>query len=635
MYMHQVVINTPKKTIKTTVYDNLAGVDFSQPAANVDNKRSPDCVNMISDNGKNPVKRAGWQTQVRFAETVHNVWFFNLHGTEHCLAQVGTTLHKIIEENGRYTALQMLYYPLADKKGCGFYFREGDEDGFYILTGSEYLRYDGTMVKKVAEDAYIPVTIIARKPTGGGESYEYINLLTGYMEERFTGDDTAKVYQLSHSEVQSIDKVQSLQEDGSLKELVKDTDYTVNTALGQVTFTKAYPTPIEGHDNIHITYCKEFEGYADKIKKCTAYCTYGVGGNNRVFLTCNPDYPAYDFWSDVWKPSYFPDLNYAIVGNTDSSIKGYLKISDNVAIVKEQNGQDTTIFLRSGSMNDDGSVNFFVRQGIVGIGAVSQNGFAVLNDDPLFLSKQGIYAVSPSYLTYDRVTRNRSYYIDPQLREEEGLDKAVAVVWNGCYMLGVNGKVYILDGRKKTTGGTENDYRYECWYWDNVPANCFAVDGSNRLWFGTADGRLCMFKDDSFGNKKYNDDGAAIKAVWSTPLDDDGIVQNFKTLRKKGCLVSLAPYGRSGCKVYYAVDGKQDKLVREGIADMSTFFEEIDFARFSFVSSDSPRDIYFNKKQRKYKRLQLVFISDEADEGFGIYKIVKTYEIKGYSKNRR
>ena len=633
--MQQITINTPKKAVKTTEYNNLAGVDFSQEAANVDNNRSPYSLNMISDNGKNPVKRSGWETKVNVEKPVHNVWFTKIDGETYCLVHGGSRIYNIEKKtDGTYKA-NLLRTNVANKKGCGFFFREGDKDGFYILTGEDYLVFDGLTCKEVRDDAYVPTTIIARTPKGGGESYEDINLLSGKMCEKYTGDGTAKVYQLAHSNIERVNKIESLQEDGSTKELVADTDYTVDAVTGKVTFVNAHKTPIEGQDNIYITYTKKFSGYYEKIAKATQFCTYGVGGNNRVFLTGNPDFEAYDFWCDIYRPSYWPDLNYAIVGSANTAVMGYLKIGKYVAIVKESTGQDTAIFLRSGSMNDDGSVNFFVEPGIVGVGAVSKNAFAVLNDDPLFLSERGIYAVSPSNLSYDRVTRNRSWYVDPQLREETDLHNAVACIWNGCYLLGINGKVYILDGRKKTVGGTENDYRYECYFWDNVPASCLAADFNDDLWFGTEDGRVCKFKNVSDGMKRFSDDGQPIKAVWSTPFTDDKLIQNFKTLQKKGCLVVLAPYSKSSCKIYYAVDGKNDKLVRFGTVDMASFFEEVDFERFTFVSSSGPREIYFNKKQRKYKRLQLVFVNDEINEGFGIYKIVKTYAVNGYSKNRR
>ena len=173
---------------------------------------------------------------------------------------------------------------------------------------------------------------------------------------------------------------------------------------------------------------------------------------------------------------------------------------------------------------------------------------------------------------------------------------------------------------------------YECYYWENVPANCFAVDG-DRLWFGTEDGRVCLFKDNSYEEKCYSDDGEAIKAVWQTAVEDEGCIQNFKTLKRKGCVVTLKPFNASSCKIYYKVDGGKAVLIKNSTMDISELFEKVKFERMGFNSFDSPREIYFNRRQRKYKRLQLIFENDRVNEGFGIYKIVKTYQVNGNSKN--
>ena len=46
---------------RTTVYDNLLGVDFRSDQTEVERRRSPMMVNMISDLGGNPVKRDGYR----------------------------------------------------------------------------------------------------------------------------------------------------------------------------------------------------------------------------------------------------------------------------------------------------------------------------------------------------------------------------------------------------------------------------------------------------------------------------------------------------------------------------------------------------------------------------------------------
>ena len=628
--MQSIDMPAGKSQRKYTVYDNLAGVDFSQSAESVAKNRSPMALNMISDNGKNPVKRAGWEVLCTLESPVHGIWHTVINKTEYILAHAGTKIYKIDPENWESTALKS---DVNNGDGTGFFFRNGEKDGFYILTGADYLVFDGETVKNVAEDAYVPVTIIARAPDGGGESYEDINFLSGKRCEKFTGDGT-KIYQLSNKEITSVDKIESLNGEGELDVLTAGTDYTVDIRLGTVTFVTAHPTPVEGQDNIYITYTKEVDGYAGRIEGCTVYAHYGVGGNNRVFLSGNGDYMAYDFYSQIYDPSYFPDLNYSIIGSANTAIMGYHKIAGYLAIIKESNRQDTTIFLRNGSMDSDGRAVWTITPGITGIGAISKNSFVVLNDDPLFLSDRGVYSITNSSITYERTVKNRSYNIDAQLTDEPGLDKAAAVEYNGLYILALNGVAYVLDGKKVISGRVDSNFTYECYYWDNIPAVCWAVIGG-LLYFGDGSGRICRFKTYTENMTKYSDDGAPIRAVWATCYDDDGAVQNFKTLLRKGCLVVLSPYTASSCTVFYAVDGDRQKPVASGQFDISSWFEIINFERFTFNANDNPKELYFNKQQRKYKRLQLVFVNDKVNEGFGIHKIVKTYKVNGFSKNRR
>lgn len=635
--MQNISFPAVRRNKKYTAYSNLAGVDFSQSPENVAKNRSPSLLNMVSDNGKNPRKRAGWEVCRMVEGPVHNIWHTNLNGKEYFLRHAGSGIYIIRQwqtavDECVYTT-ELLKSGVNNAKGCGFFFRNGDSDGFYILTGTEYFVFDGETVKDVAEDAYVPTTVIARTPTGGGESYEDINFLTGKRCEKFCGDST-KIYQLSEKEIESVDKIEEMNGDGDISQLEADVDYTVDLALGTVTFTAAHATPLSGHDNIYITYTKNTEGYRERITGCSVYAHYGVGGNNRVFLSGNPRYKAYDFWSEIYNPTYFPDLKYSIIGTANTAVMGYHKIAGHLAIVKEASRQDTTVFLRSGSLDEDGEIVWTITPGIVGIGAVSKNSFVVLNDDPLFLSERGVYSITNSSITYERNMVNRSVNVDAKLTEEENLENAVAREFNGLYILAVNGVCYVLDGKKTISGRVDSGYTYECYYWDNVPAVCFS-SYNQLLWFGDAEGNICRFKTYTEDMWKYSDNGKAIRAVWSTPYDDDGLIQNYKTLTRKGCLVVLAPYPASSCKVYYAVDGDGDKLVTEGTVDISTWFEYIDFSRFTFMANSNPREIYFNKQQRKYKRLQLVFVNDVVDEGFGIHKIVKTYKTNGYSRNRR
>ena len=506
------------------------------------------------------------------------------------------------------------------------------------MTGNEFLSYDGKSIVNVRENAYVPTILISRNPTGGGTVYESVNLIGKKRIEAFLGDDTNKTYQLSANNIESVDKVEVMNSDGTFVEYTKvetnpsATEYTVDLAAGKVTFNEAKKPPVKGMDNAKITYTKDVKGYEDRVTNCTIANLYGVGGENRVFISGNPEYKSRDWYSQIYDASYWPDLNYSVVGSEETAIMGYAKLGKYQLIIKEESQQYSTIYKRYGSIDTSGEAIFTLEAGVSGTGAISKYSFSNLIDEPLFLTRSGIYAIATINILADNTVRNRSYYIDNKLRKEEGLENAISCEWNGYYILCLNNVAYILDSKQIASNGRRSDidYSYECYYWTNIPAKCLLPMG-NELYFGTADGKICKFNTDTLEKEKYNDDGVAIRAYWATKNDDDGATYLYKTLQKKGGFVTLKPMTRSSAKVYVVADGGQKKLVQQGFAD--TFdFEDIDFKRFTFNTNDNPQEIFFKMKIKNYKRLQFFVENDELNEGFGIFQIAKTYTRGNFAK---
>lgn len=612
--------------MNTTVYSRFKGVDFSVDASLVSKDRSPYAPNLIADVGGMPEKRLGWRILHTLEQPINGIWYGEINGQKSFIAHGGTKIYKFTAVN-----FEVIKEDVNNAKSTAFFMRSSDDTGkIYILTGAEFLEYDGTTVKNVADDGYVPTILISRNPTGGGTVYEAVNLITGKRTESFLGNETDKVYQLSANNIDSIDKVEVLNSNG---EKVTTTEYTVDLTTGKITFTATHKPVVAGQDNVFITYTKTVAGYADRINKCTISDLYGLGGSNRVFLSGNPDYKAYDWYSDIFKPNYFPDLNYSIVGTSDTAIMGYQRLGKYQMILKEDNQQDSTVFQRFGTLNDDGSVTFSVEQGVAGIGAVSKYCFGMLADEPLFLSRQGIQAITSNNILAERTIRNRSFFVDSYLTKEPNLQNAVACEWNGFYVLCINGVAYVLDGKNKSykeRSTASYDYNYECYYWTNIPAICL-LSVAGELYFGTADGKICKFNTDIELLTKYNDDGKPIIASWATLNDDDDAPHLYKSMTKKGCLVTIKPYTRSSGTIYVCKDGNPRQFLKKGTMDILDW-NDIDFDRFSFNTNDSPQDIFFKKKVKKYKRLQIIVENDALNEGFGVLQIVKTFTVGNYAK---
>ena len=494
--------------------------------------------------------------------------------------------------------------------------------------------YDGTNASRVsATGAYVPTTVITRMPTGGGVSYEDINMLTPYRKNAFQTDGSATVFTLDSS----------IDETGDVTCRVwgeEVTPQSIDRANGTVTFSAAPAAPDAGQaDGLVIQFPHTVEGYTECIDKCTIISTYGVGTNDRIVLSGNPDYPNRDWISGLNDPTYIPDLSYSTVGSESTAIMGYLRVGSFQAIVKQDDGRDSSIFLRSASTNEKGEAIFPLQQAIAGVGSVAPGSFATLLDDPMFLSREGVYAVTSAAYTSEKLAQQRSFYVNARLTEEPNLADAEAVIWNGMYVLALpDGHCYVMDGRQQKSykSASLGDFVYECYYWENVPARtwmCVRDSTEEELYFGTADGKICKVNSDIEGMARYSDDGEAIDAVWSTKYDDDGTPAVLKTMIKRGCCVTIKPYARSSGTVYFKSDrsGGEARQVTSKPMDILDF-TDIDFERFTFNTDDSPQEIFLNRKVKNYKRLQLIVRNSEVNEGFGIFQITKHFVVGNYAK---
>ena len=612
--------------ITRTQYAAFRGADFSTDPSLVESCRSPLCTNIVADGGGMPQKRLGWRTVQNLGDTVYGLFGADFGGTVKNLAHAGTKLY-VWADDGTPTEL-LSGLPRHKSRAV---FLAGK---LWIVTGGGFYSYDGTEAKRVsASGAYIPTTTITRSPSGGGVSYEAVNLLTPYRKNAFQTDGESVTFTLDGE----------IDTSGTVRAWVwgeEVTAFTLDRAAGTITFASAPAAPDAGaSDGLVVQFPHTVEGYAERIDKCTIITTYGVGSNDRVVLSGNPDCPNLDWMSGLNDPTYMPDLGYAAVGSGATPIRGYCRIGSSLGIVKADDGSDSTVFLRSAALSEDGEAVFTLQQTIAGVGAVAPGSFASLLDDPLFLSRSGAAAITSSSLTGEKIIQNRSLYLNAQLTKEPSLPEAEAAVWQDMYLLAVpEGHVYVLHGRQTKTfrSAALSDFVYEGFYWENVPALCWYVRRSGadeELYFGTADGRIGKFNTDIEDMSRYSDDGAAISAVWATKYDDDGTPTVLKTLLKRGCCVTIKPYTRSSAEVYIRADrtGGHEKRVAGKPMDILDF-SDIDFERITFNTDESPQEIFLNRKVKNYKRLQLIGRNAEPNEGFGIFQITKHFVTGNYAK---
>ena len=510
------------------------------------------------------------------------------------------------------------------------------EDKVAIADGKQLLIYDGATLKPAADGAYIPTLTIAKAPNGGGKDYEPLNLIQPGFKELFAGTADDKDYHLSFGGLDNTPiKVEVLNNDGEWVEKELTTDYSINRETGVVSFINAPGvSPITGEDNVKITAYRTVEGYSDRINKCTIGIQYGVNGAlDRLFLSGNPEKINYDWYSGLNDPTYFPDTAYAKLGSGRSAIIGYSVINSLLAAHKDENEEHQTVILRAGTLVDNEPA-FKIANTLQGAGAIAPYSFAYLSNEPLFLTRLGIYAITAQDVTGEKYAQNRSFYLNGKMLKESEADlsNAFACVYNDMYWLCINGQLYILDGLQPMAREKSLPYsnrQYAAFYRTNVPANVMWVD-DGRFFFGTSDGRVCRFFNDEEAPASYADDGEPIEAIWETPDLDGKLFYKNKTF--KYMAVRLKSAVATSLSIYAMRHGIWRFLKKDDTSARYFAFSRIIFSKLTFSTDTTQQIISTKLRIKKVDSARFRLVNDTLNEPLGLYNIALEYVENGNFK---
>lgn len=502
----------------------------------------------------------------------------------------------------------------------------------------------------------------------GAEKYQSRNLLETKQINTFTADGIHKDFYLTENSA-TINKVEILTwqkcknvdgEDTPTDDNTNTyyayawqatTDYTATQASStepsdgvptgvKITFTNIPALHSEGKVNIRVTFtptkysASESEDRA-LIEKCSIVTKFGYFNDNRFWFAGNPEHKNTDYMSEVDDPTYFPADGWTNVGSDLTAIQGYLHYGSELAIIKEDNNQDATVYMRSAILTDGNEILFPVQQGAQGVGAISKWCLKTLKDEPMFLAKEGVYAIQGTDASQERTIPNRSFFVDKKL-QPEATPGCVAEVFKDYYIVcnGASGHCWVADSRYQALPPGTNDRNrvYEWFPWDNVPARCMLAT-DDYLFFGTNDGRLCVFNTDWEHPKRWTDgaefvdgstvwhkwhpydDGYEIHAHYVTKRDHLSSLDFKKTMLNDGGVIILKPHEQSSASITVTTD--------KG----SWFVEQI------FTDSDEPSVVIpIRKRFKNFDSIETRIENNEIREGLSILGLQYRYVI---TTNRR
>lgn len=455
-------------------------------------------------------------------------------------------------------------------------------DSLYILDGAHYYFLDRDFNLKEVEP-YVPIVAINCSPdfksVTVNEGYNMIG--RGFEVWYNASGDTSTTYVLPHS---------SLSQDGARVELngavLSQAQYSLDRTAGRLTVSVSHAAG--GLNNLRVQVFQRAEVIEEsrgKILSCTIAALFGGGSGQgtRLLLSGNPSMPSHYFRSGLLDCSYFPDLDYDIIGSGGGKITA-MKLQYGALVVFCED----SVYSMSYS-SQDGSVLFPVKQINSTIGCDAPGSIRLIDNRLVFASSPGIiYIIDRMDGTDERNIKPISRNIAGSLEEEKGIRAespadilgSVSADYDGCYFLNVGEHTYVWDYDARPyydTASSDAGAARLVWYlFDNIsPARFFVPEVSGALCYVARDGSVVSFAPGG-------DFGEDIRAYYVTKALDMGYPDVYKRLTGVTA-VSHSGKGRS-FRLVVLCDGAIRSGYTVGGGDFS--WSAFDFGLFSLKSGN-------------------------------------------------
>ena len=513
-----------------------------------------------------------------------------------------------------------------------------------ILSQGKFYKYDGTTFSYVSTDAFIPQTYVGKDPNGAnGTAYQALNWLSQSFIEGFVGDGTSTSYYLGLKNIQGVTKAYSVS--NGVKTTL--TVSSVDTEKGIVKFSSAPPKPdITGTENIYIE-AKINQDEFNKNAKIITNCSEMMVFDNRIFLTGNPEYPNNIYWCGYNDFTYYAENMYSDkAGKGSEPIVGLQMLSaDKFVSIKKDTSQDGSycVFIP----DETNEIKTYIgQQANARMGTYNRNSHCVFMDDNVFLSSNGLNAISRSLsISNERNIEHRSTLVDNKMLMEN-LESGYIEQFDGrLYILfPESGHIYIADALLKNQDVSVYT-EYEWAYLENIgiydendvfhPARFLKTLGDKELFFGGY-GYVCMFNFDMLSvnsvselqTEAYSFNGRHIGDYVDTAFSWFNYSNRFKKLIRSYNDLYMKAKSRSNIQIVFRteksfISGSKVINFNSGYFD----FRDFDFEDFTFNTLEQVSFALRKLKAKKFRRLQVRIRSAKVNRPFAFKAMVFDAEI--------
>ena len=465
----------------------------------------PHVLNFRVDESGALEKRNGYGLigTVESGKPVSAVWHGEIGGNDLTLAACNYGIYGMTDKDLNFRLLgQTTANPRA-------FFSFGES--VYCLGGSLF-KCSSEGLEEV--EGYTPLVATACTAAGEGTVYERPNILSNKRRVRFNGDGASITYLLPEKEITEIiwARVNGDELDKSKFVLISETN--------SIEFQEP---PSEGINNVEVCYAVAVN---HALKHVITGCRYGVVFESRLFVFGNPLYPDRLYHSELAdglpSPEYFTETGYHAF---DKNINALIPCFNRLLIFFEDSACFTYAMLATDTLGA-AYTSFPVYELHGSKGCILPGIGCAFENTPVTLCRDGLNKWVSTAIADERsavLFSHRAFrFIEKALLHPESIflynRKATDELWF-CSSLGV--LIY--------------NYRLDCFYVYGLYDISSVHEHGNDLWFGTEDGRVCLFTEDC-----YMDGDVPIRAELETPFCSFGAPYSIKSLSG----MSVGFYGR-------------------------------------------------------------------------------------------
>lgn len=535
--------STPDKTLEISQPAigglNLKDLEFEQEV-----NQSPYMLNVMYRNGAFG-KRYGQELMqslsgdVMFENEVHSLVSFN----DYIIVHAGTKIYKYrnnedpVEIGSGFPSEGGLFIVFAQK--------------LYYLISSGFYLYNNASFTTITP--YIPDILINCKPDGSsGDPVDNFNLLGTKFKFVYNGESGVKDY-YAGSKLDSEGVIDWNVTPIAEVDDVVTTAFTVDKNNKKITFNTA---PSAGNMNVVITFTAKANTFIDEksqILSCKYYDTFGGANNSRLFLAgCgNSKY----FYSNAYDITYFPENNFATVGNTEEDITGFGRQYNVLIVFKPREIYSIYSYTETSSTTvkeeDIGLEGFRSQLVNARIGCDAPNSIQIINNLlTWFNSREGICTLVSTNIQDERnvrllsrnIDRTNNFGVTGILDHNEDLEKIQSIDYNNKYFLVFpeSGDCYMWDYeiapyRYSTSGGETNPRELDWFLFDHFYVKKFLKFDKALIYASSMErfSENLVKLNSSFVDLDFDGDGYgdAIHSYYMTPFMQFGAVEMLKNVK--------------------------------------------------------------------------------------------------------